>query len=109
MTDERKLELGKRIKEMGDELQKMATEWGEATGLPNVTIEVNGTNNKNIMSVYSTAYLHEEDKQGNRRMVCVHEYLNNEENVIKNLFMYDRNDIKTEKEVEEDGENNTEE
>lgn len=109
MTDERKLELGKRIKEMGDELQRMATEWGEATGLHIVTIEVNGTNSKNTMSVYSSAYLHEEDIQGNRRMVGVHEYLNNEENVIENLLMYGRNDIKQEEEKDETGKENTEE
>lgn len=102
MTDERKLELGKRLKEMGDELQRMATEWGEATGLPLASIEISGTNNRG--TVYSTAYLHEEDTQGNRRMVGVSEYLKNKENVIKDLFMYGRNDI-----VQEDKEDETEE
>lgn len=109
MTNERKLELGKRLKEIGDELQRMATEWREATGLPYVTIEVSGTDNKNTMSMYSSAYLHEQDTQGNRRMVGVHEYLNNEENVIENLLMYDRNDIKQEEEKDETGKENTEE
>lgn len=109
MTDERKLELGKRIKEIGEELQRIATEWGKATGLPNVSIEVDGTDNKNTMSVYSSAYLFEADTQGNRRMVGVHEYMNNEENVIENLFMYDRNDITEEEEEDEEGKENTEE
>lgn len=109
MTNERKLELGKRIKEIGEELQRMATEWGEATGLPYVCIEVNGTDNKATTSVYSSAYLHEEDTHGNRRMVSVNEYLNDEENVIENLLMYDRNDIVQEEKEDETGKENTEE
>ena len=109
MTNKRKLELGKRIKEIGEELQRMATEWGEATGLPRVTIEVSGTDNKVTASVYSSAYIHEEDTQGERRMVCAHDYLKDKENVIENLFMYDRNDIVQEEEEDETGKENTEE
>jgi hypothetical protein len=103
MTDERKMELGKRIKEIGEELQKIATEWREETGLYNVSVEVQGTDNRKGESVFSTAYIHESDKDGNRRMVAVHGYIDSSRNKIENLFMYDRNDI-VEKEEDADEE-----
>jgi septal ring factor EnvC (AmiA/AmiB activator) len=103
MTDERKMELGNRIKEIGEELKKIATEWREETGLYNVSVEVQGTDNRKGESVFPTAYLHESDKNGNRRMVVVHGYIDNSCNKIENLFMYDRNDI-VEKEEDADEE-----
>lgn len=108
MTEERKIKLGFRVKEIGEELQKIAKEWALENGLSRVSIEVAGQ--------YDIAY---EGKESDT-VVCLFENLDDRElhrfvrictyldEKPEEVFKTDRNDM-VKKEEENDGKENTEE
>lgn len=117
MTDERKAELGVLLKAMAIELQNIADELREDMGNRHIGIEISG-NSSDLShlgldaSCYITAHLHEEDVDGERRMVAITEYKDREadaDNKISKLLFYDRNDIVRKDEEDGESESNTEE
>lgn len=92
MTDERKKELGKRVEQIGHELQMIAKEYCEACGLKYVSVHVTGTYDEEIGCLHSESSLHENTNSEDNRFVSVHGYIGDEENKISDMFLYDRDD-----------------
>lgn len=106
MTEERKIELGLRVKEIGEELQKIAKEWAFENGLSRASIEVAGQYDRAFEGKESDTVVclfENLDDMKLHRFVRICTYLNEKP---EEVFKTDRNDMVNK---EEEDEENTEE
>lgn len=93
MTEERKIELGLRVKAIGKELEEIAKEWTLENGLVRAAIEVSGQYDTTFEGREPDTVVHLFENSSNvepRRMVAISSYLNDK---VEDVFTTDRNDI----------------